>query len=200
MTQKRIDRGNQDSTDKNLFNIDANFDDVFDVLAVLPAAYSLTSQTAAQKLLNTSPTGALSLPVGTYEFETEFELTSMSASSGGFGFALGGSATFTQAWSAIAQIGADPLSTPVAPVVSWNTAANVELATAAASKGDGWARIRGILRVTVPGTIIPQVSLTVAAVAIVSINSFFRLKKISQSATAGIIQPPSPNQSGRAWL
>lgn len=198
MTQQRIDRGNQESMDMTLFKIDANFDNTFDVMAILPAAYVLVSQTAAQKLLNTSTNGALSLPVGTFEFETEFELTSMSASSGGFGFAFGGSATFTQAWSALAQVSADP-EAAVAPVISWNTTANTEIATAGATKGDGWARIRGILRVTVPGTIIPEVSLTVAAAAIVSINSFFRLKKISQSATAALIAPPKPTITGIGW-
>lgn len=199
MAQKRLDRSTiADSV--QVGNIDAMFDDLFDVVALSSATNTLVSQTAAQPLLNTSPLGALTLPVGTYEFEAFFALSSMSASSGGFGFDLkgAGSATLTQAWKAEAFIAAGE-ATPVAEQTSYNVAANTELVTAAGSDGDGFASIRGILRVTVQGTIIPSVSLTVAAAAVVAANAMFRIKKLSPSATVQAIAPPQPNPSKLAW-
>ena len=59
--------------------------------------YTLTSQTAAQALFNASATGAITLPTGFFEFECYYALTSMSSTSGSFGFALAGTATYTQA-------------------------------------------------------------------------------------------------------
>src|SRR6185437_10797255 len=54
--------------------------------AVLPSPYTLTSQTAAQKLLNTTTNGAITLQPGVYFFECAFELSGMSSTSGSFGF------------------------------------------------------------------------------------------------------------------
>ena len=48
----------------------------------LTSTYTLTSQTAAQKLFNSSTNGAVTLAVGTYYFECFFSLSSMSSSSG----------------------------------------------------------------------------------------------------------------------
>jgi len=151
--------------------------------AVLSSAYTLTSQTAAQKLFNSSTNGAVTLPVGTYEFECEFSLTAMSATSGSFGFALGGAATFTQEWTAIADKSA--LAVAASPQMTFNTAANTTLATASIAT-TGVARVRGIIRVTVAGTVIPQVSLGVAAAAIVGVNSFFRIAQIGGSSVTTV--------------
>jgi hypothetical protein len=141
-------------------------------IVVLNTAYSLASQTAAQKMFNASTNGALTLPVGTYQFECFFSLTSMSSSSGSFGFALGGTATFTQRWISIAQ--KNNLSVAAAPQSTYSTAANTALATAS-TNSNGYAHIRGTINVTAAGTIIPQVSLGVAALAIVGVGSFFRI-------------------------
>lgn len=149
----------------------------------LSAAYTLTSQTAAQKLLNASSNGAVTLQIGTYQFECMFELTSMSATSGTFGFALGGTATFTQAWTASAAM--TPLATPLSPQLSYNTTANTALATAGTtSAGNAW--IKGIIRVTVAGTVIPQVSLSVAAAAIVSTNAYFKVSPMGAAAVTNV--------------
>jgi hypothetical protein len=150
---------------------------------VLAAAYTLTSQPAAQKLFNSSTNGALTLPIGTYEFECLFTLSSMSVVSSSFGFALGGTATFTQEWYAEA-IKSTNLNTPTGTVDSFNTAANVALVTANTSTGASVRITGGIIRVTVAGTIIPQVSLGVAAAAVVEINSFFRIRQLGGSTVA----------------
>ena len=50
----------------------------------------------------------------------------------------------------------------------------------------GHALIKGIIRVTVAGTIIPQVSLTVAAAAIVGANSYFKISPLGAAAVASV--------------
>jgi hypothetical protein len=154
-----------------------------EAIQVLSGAYTLTSQTAAQKLFNATTNGAVTLPIGVYHFECLFSLTSMSASSGSFGFALGGTATFTQAWHAEANKSA--LATASAGSNSFNTAANTTL-IAVNTTTTGYAIIHGIIRVSVSGTIIPQVSLGVAAAAIVGANSFFRITPIGGSGATSI--------------
>lgn len=144
-------------------------------MVVLNTAYTLTSQTAAQKLFNNTTNGAVTLPVGTYQFEGFFSLSSMSASSSSFGFALGGAATFTQEWWSVAEKGTATLTTATATQSTYNvTAANTAITTNSANTV-GYAWIRGILNVTVAGTIIPQVSLGVAAAAVVGVGSFFKV-------------------------
>ena len=140
---------------------------------LLNTAYTLTSQTAAQKLFNASTNGAVTLPTGTYQFECFYSLSSMSATSGSFGFALGGAGTFTEQWWSIAQKGTATLTTATATQATYNiTAANTTIATASVNTV-GYAWIRGIINVTVAGTVIPQVSLGVAAAAVVGVGSYF---------------------------
>ena len=56
-------------------------------------------------MLNATANGAVTLAAGTYEFEAFFALTNLSSTSGTFGFALGGTATFTESWLSIAKAG-----------------------------------------------------------------------------------------------
>jgi hypothetical protein len=150
----------------------------------LAAAFTLTSQTAAQKLFNSTANGALTLPVGTYFFECEFSLTNLSSTSGSFGFGLGGAATFTQAWWALADKIA--LLTATSPLMTFDTAANTAITGSANLATTGYAKISGVIRVTVAGTVIPQVSMTVANAAIVGINSFFKCRPVGNAAVATI--------------
>ena len=156
---------------------------VTEQLEAISASYTLTSQTAAQKLLNGTTNGTVTLPVGTYEFECSFALTSLSATSGTFGFALGGTATFTQAWTSFAGLGVG--TTATTPQVTFNSAANTAL-TAAGTTAAGNAFIKGILRVTVAGTVIPQVSLSVAAAAVVGANSYFKVNPVGAAAVVSV--------------
>lgn len=145
---------------------------------LLNSSYTLTSQTAAQKLFNASTNGAVTLPIGTHAFECFYSLSSMSSSSGSFGFALGGAATFTQQWWSLAQKGTATLATATATQATYSTAANTTIATASANTV-GYAFIKGLINVTVSGTVIPQVSLGVAAAAVVGVGSYFRVHPIS---------------------
>ena len=153
-----------------------------DQYTILQATNTLTSQMAAQALFDVTGSGQVTLVAGTYEFECQFSLSSMSGSSGSFGFALGGGATFTQYWIASARKSAlTDTATTNALVVSYNTAANTGL-TVANLVATGFARIHGIVIVTVGGTLIPQVSLGVAAAAVVGIGSFFKIRALGSSA------------------
>lgn len=144
------------------------------------ATYTLTSQTAAQKLFSTAA-GAVTLVPGTYEFECQFSLSSMSSSSGSFGFALGGAATKTEYWWSLANKAT--LATAAAGQVTYNTAANTAIATASTATV-AYARVHGVVIVTVGGTVIPQVSLGVAAAAVVGIGSFFKIRALGGAAAA----------------
>jgi hypothetical protein len=159
--------------------------DLVEYTQILNAAYTLTSQTAAQKLLNGTTNGAVTLPIGTYEFECDFSLTAMSATGASFGFAFGGAATFTQAWWASADKPVTLSAQVATAATTFNTAANTTIAPSTTST-NGWACIRGIIRVTVAGTVIPQVSLGVAAAAIVGINSYFRARPVGGSAFVSV--------------
>jgi hypothetical protein len=151
---------------------------------ILSSPYTLASQTGAQKLFNATTNGAVTLGAATYEFICQFALSSMSASSGSFGFALGGTATFSQSWVSNA-LKETTLSTAFAMQSTYNTAANTTLVTANTSTS-AVAIINGIIRVTVAGTIIPQVSLGVGAAAIVATNSFFSIWPKGTSSVASI--------------
>lgn len=146
------------------------------------ATYTLANQTAAQKLFGVTTNGAVTLVAGTYEFECTFSLSSMSGSSGAFGFALGGGATFTQYWIATARKSAlTDTATTNPSVVSYNTTANTAL-VAANTVTTGFARILGVVVVSVGGTLIPQVSLGAGAAAVVGIGSYFKIRALGSAA------------------
>lgn len=154
---------------------------------VLQTTNTLTSQTAAQPLFDGGGTGltngALSLGTGTFFFECLYHLASMSTTSGSFGFALGGTATKTQYWTATAKKSA--LSTAATAQTTFNTAANTTLATASTT-ATGFAYITGTIDITVAGTIIPQISLGVAAAAVVQAGSYFRIRRMGSNTVAYI--------------
>ena len=154
-------------------------------IILLQSAYTLTSQTAAQKLFNTPTSGQVTLTTGTYEFECFYSLSSMSASSGSFGFALGGTATFTQFFWSLAQKGVAAVATATATQSTYNVAANTTLATASVNTV-GYANISGIINVSASGTVIPQVSLGVAAAAVVGIGAYFRIRPIGSTTVTSV--------------
>jgi len=151
---------------------------------VLSGIHTLGVQTAAQSLFDGDagpPGGALYTETGTYFFECVFHLESMSNTNSTFGFALGGNATKTQGWQSFAYK-SSTLKTPSSPGITWNTEANTNL-TSNSIGTQGFASIKGTIRVTVPGTIIPQVSLTAAAAAIMQPNSYFKISAVGTATT-----------------
>jgi hypothetical protein len=152
-------------------------------LITLTSAYTLASQTPAQKMFNASASGALNVQPGLYFFECLYTLSAMSATSGSFGFAFSGTATRAELWRALANKAV--LATAAAPQASVNTAANTALATATTATV-GWAEIKGKVRITAAGTLIPQVSLGVAAAAQVGVDSHFRIWSPGLNTTTNI--------------
>jgi hypothetical protein len=150
-----------------------------DQYAVQQATHTLASQTAAQPLFDITTNAQVTLVAGTYEFECQFSLSSMSGSSGSFGFALGGGATFTQYWWSLANKAT--LATAANGQVTFNTAANTTLVTANGNTV-AFARVHGVVIVSVGGTLIPQVSLGVAAAAVVGVGSFFKIRALGGAA------------------
>lgn len=137
---------------------------------------TLTSTTALQKLFATSANGALSVAAATTcFFECEFDLSAMSTSSGAFSFGFGGTATITSVkYLATAQKSA-AVGTPAAGQLTVGTAATATALVSASLIATGSARLGGVIRVNAAGTLIPQVALGVAAAAVVSANSWFRI-------------------------
>ncbi len=154
-----------------------------DQYILLQATNTLTSQTAAQALFDVTGSGQVTLVAGTYEFECQFSLSSMSGTSGSFGFALGGGATLTQYWWSNANKAT--LATAAGGQVTYNTAANTAIATATTATV-GFARCGGVIIVTVGGTVIPQVSLTQAAAAVVGVGSYFKIRALGSAAVTSI--------------
>ena len=108
----------------------------------------------------------------------------MSSTSGSFGFALGGSATSSQSWQSKAAQAATCAATT--PQLTYNTAANAALTTAGVNT-TGHACIKGILRVSAPGTVIPEAcSLTVPAAAVVAANSYFKVSPLGSSGLTNV--------------
>jgi hypothetical protein len=151
---------------------------------VLTGIHTLASQTAAQPLFDGDagpPGGALYTETGTYFFECVFHLESMSNSNSSFGFALGGTATKTEGWQSFAYK-SSTIKTPSSPGITWNTSENTTLISNSIGT-QGFASIKGTVRVTVAGTIIPQVSLTAAAAATVQPNSYFKISPVGSATT-----------------
>jgi hypothetical protein len=141
----------------------------------LPAAYTLTSSTSAQKLFNVPSTGGFNVDAGVYEFEIEFELSAMSGTSGTFGFLFGGTATVGSInYWASAQKSATAATLATWPSKTTKVATNTAL-EAASTTTTGAAMIRGRILIKTPGTLIPQVQLSVAAAAVVAANSWCKL-------------------------
>ena len=141
----------------------------------LTGAYTLVNQTAAQKIFNSSSTGAVTLGGNTtYFFNCIFSLTGLSGSSHDIGFAFGGTATITrQAWTAIAAQAT--LTTANTAQITYNTAANTGIVTSSVTT-TAVVQLYGKLVIATSGTVIPQVSqATNATSAIVGIDSFFRI-------------------------
>jgi len=144
--------------------------------------YTLTSAITLQKLFGYTgapAAGALTVAGGTlYLFETQFSLSSMSATSGNFGFSIIGAGTASissASWQAVG-LDATALNTAAAfgGVFSSTAGQTGNIVTA----GTGTAAtvwIRGMFRVTTAGTIIPSIQLTTAAAAVVGTDSWFKV-------------------------
>jgi hypothetical protein len=158
-------------------------------IVVLTGTNTLTSQTGVQPLFDGgggTTNGAVTLPIGTYQYEMSFALTGMSATSGSFGFGLAGTATKTFTYHSATSKAGTALATSQATLMAFGTAANTALQTATTGTV-GTALIKGIMRVTVAGTVIPQVSLTIASAAVVQAGSYFKVSPLGNVSTVATV-------------
>jgi hypothetical protein len=155
------------------------------------ATYTLTSSTAAQKLFNASTNGTLTLPIGTYRYQSFIYITAMSTTLGNGAFRLLGAGTATVSSALSQAFGIDGAITTgqKADQSFWSgVTSDTSLITAGSSAVLGTA-IQGTFRISAAGTIIPSFSLATSAAAVVQTNSYFMARRISTSATATTYGP-----------
>jgi hypothetical protein len=154
------------------------------------AAFTLTSTASVQKLFNGSTNGQVTLPIGTYCFETLFALSAMSATSGNAAFSIAvGTATagaFLYMWNAMDGV--------INTAGAWssgnsNAAATPAAMATATTATEMQAYCQGTFEVTVAGTVIPSIQLANASAAIVAIGSYFRVWRISDATNMSIQGP-----------
>lgn len=144
--------------------------------------YTLTSTTSAQKLFNTTPNGALTLPTGRYEFEAHYYLTGMSGTSGNASVSVLGAGTASLDQILQQTIGLDNTTPTTAAAMGGSVSVNPGANAAPAGTGTGLTvRVSGTFRVKVAGTIIPSISLTTAAAAALKAGSWFKCRKIGET-------------------
>lgn len=157
------------------------------------AAYTFpTSIATQQKLFNASTNGTLTLPIGTYRYESLLYLTTMNAvtsGNGAFGILGAGTATISSALSQAIGIDAALGAGAAAGTSYWTGVTSNAALVTIATTGSLGVTIRGTFRVSVAGTIIPSITLTTAAAAIVQPDSYFMCRRISSSATATTYGP-----------
>ena len=150
------------------------------------STYSLANNTSAQKLFGVTTNGAVTLVAGTYEFDCQFLLSSMSTSSSTFSFALAGGATFNQYWtsSAVKQAAGTSANAQITHHTGASGVFPTNIATASAVAA-GAARVSGTVIVTVGGTLIPQIQqVTASTAAVVGIGSYFKIRALGGAAAA----------------
>jgi len=162
-------------------------------IVVLTGTNTLTSQTGVQPIFDGGGgpvNGSVTLPIGTYQFECSFAANTLSATSGSFGFALGGAATKTYTYQAMASK-ATSLTAPAAAnsgavYSSFQTGAATTL-VAANTNTVCTGFMKGTIRVTVAGTVIPQISLGVASAAVIQAGSYFKVSPLGNVSTVATV-------------
>jgi hypothetical protein len=149
-------------------------------LISLTSANTLTANTSAQALFDGGggpASGALTLPTGTFMFECLLRITDLSGIINSLSFAIGGAAAFTQSWvSNGAKAGGFSL-------VVYGTGSTAITTSDSATSAS--ALIKGAIRVTVAGTIIPQIKQNgTAAAANVAADSYFLCHSVGSSSAA----------------
>lgn len=151
----------------------------------------LTSTVAQQQLFDSNTTGAIDLVPGTYTFECYMALTAMDAAGASnllFDVVGAGTATCTKfLWQII---GAD-----VAGITGQATALTAMSATSGsavnivtgATQAALQVSVRGTFEVTVAGTIIPSVTLGVAAAANVIAGTYFEYDRLGPAAQGAFV-------------
>ena len=156
------------------------------------ATRTFTSNTSQQAIFTTPAGGTLTLETGCYFFEAIIAMTAMSATSGNGKFSVIGAGTATlgailwEAW------GIDAAAEAAAAGFGggWHTIATqtaADVVTAGTTTALCFC-VRGTFEVTGAGTIIPSFAQTTAAAAVVSIGSYFRVRRVGSTSMTSIGQ------------
>lgn len=145
------------------------------------AARTLTSSVAEQKLFDSVTNGRITLETGTYLFDCQFVITSMSATTGNAAFDILGAGTATLADVLYHAVGGDSATGAAgaaqggSTMVAAQTAASLVTGATATALG---AHLKGTFECTGAGTIVPSITLVTAAAGVVAAGSFFRCERI----------------------
>ena len=147
---------------------------------ILTSDYTTPLGTAnvLKQAFNATTNGALTLTTGSYIFECLLNLSAMSATAGTLAFGFGGSATGRFRYLAVANKTAATATTAVS---TFSNAATATVITTSTTTTTGYALVRGSIVITVAGTIIPSIALSVAAANVVATGSYFMLTPIGSS-------------------
>ncbi|MEY3386661.1 MAG: hypothetical protein RIR53_1472 [Bacteroidota bacterium] len=158
---------------------------------ILDADNTLTSTTTAQAIFDGgggSATGAIDLPAGMYEFEMLIHLTSLSATSGSVSFSFGGTATRPSLiWRSFGAKPAD-VAAPNGSVGNYlhNRYAVVDPLSVATTNTAAWYHVTGIIRIGVAGTLIPNITLSVASAGVVKKDSYFKINRLGANGATNV--------------
>lgn len=155
------------------------------------ATRTFTSNTSEQAIFNSPANGAITLETGVYLFEGLFVITGMSSTSGNAAIDPLGAGTATCGqwlWHAIATDATTP-ATPAAGQQSFNITQQSSASIATAGTGTALGvKIQGTVSVTGAGTMIPGLTMVTAAAAVVSIGSYFNIKRIGATGMTSVGQ------------
>lgn len=146
----------------------------------LTANHTLGNNTNLQKLFDVPANGEITLPKGLYFIEGLFYISSMSSTSGNGQLDLKGAGTAVLGTTLYQAVGYD--NTAIGAVANQSGSTNHQAASGnnVITGGTGTLvafSIRGSMRITTAGTIIPSFKLTTAAAAVVQAGSYLRIIK-----------------------
>jgi hypothetical protein len=155
-------------------------------------ARNLADSVSSQKLFDVNTTGAIDLVPGTYEFECQFALSAMSATSGNCLFSILGAGTATCAkflWQIFGAEGAGFNVQASKIGALYNTGASSASMVTANTGVVVEVLCRGTFECTVAGTIIPSVTLVTGGVTPqVEVGSQFTVDRIGPSGTGVFVE------------
>lgn len=155
------------------------------------ADYTLTNAGAAEKAMNGSTNGTITLPASmSYFFDLTYIITNTGTTSHTWAILLGGTATLTSGacWAQSVSAASNALT---APSQIYSTTLGTALVVTAASTSateNLIIKANGIVRINAAGTVIPQVKASAATsgTAKVLANSYFRLMPFGSDTNASL--------------
>jgi hypothetical protein len=157
-------------------------------IQALTTTRTFTNNTSAQAIFNATANGAVTLAAATtYEFEMSVTASGFSSSAHTINLSFGGTATFTSIGYYYNSQTGSTLAGPTADLSGWIAAATATAIIASTTTTGLQLYVRGIMRISGAGTVIPQLTqVTASAAAIVQANSFFRCWPIGSDTVASV--------------